>query len=180
MTQLQQYLKYELAPYPLSLFDGVGMRKTGKAALYPLFETLDTTFDKNNSLYVIDGGMLLFRVIWQTNCRYEDGFKEYISYLKHNFRNHISVFFYGYDDEQTAKIVERNWRDKKCSTKKYWFTKDMTVPVPQENFLSNYENKKSFIKYLMDEFKNKSINCYQAKGEANELVVEAKSRICKK
>lgn len=37
--ELEIYLKYELAPYPLLLFDNIGMRKTNKSILYSLFET---------------------------------------------------------------------------------------------------------------------------------------------
>lgn len=38
--ELELYLKYELAPYPLSLFDDVGMRKTVKSNLYSLFQSI--------------------------------------------------------------------------------------------------------------------------------------------
>lgn len=169
--ELQFYLKFELAPYPLSLFDDSGMRKTAKASLYSLFETLDITLDKNNSLYVIDGGMLLYRVKWQANCKYEDIFQQYITYLRRNFGNHIIVVFDSYD-EQSTKIVERNRRNKQCSTKEYIFTKDMMVPVPQDKFLSDYKNKSRFIEYLIEEFQKQSIKCYQGKGEADELLVK--------
>ncbi|GBM57017.1 hypothetical protein AVEN_146044-1 [Araneus ventricosus] len=32
--ELQTFFKYELAPYPLSLFDAIGIRKTQKSAIY--------------------------------------------------------------------------------------------------------------------------------------------------
>lgn len=36
--ELETFFVYELAPYPLSLFDEVGMRKTMKSALYNCFK----------------------------------------------------------------------------------------------------------------------------------------------
>lgn len=66
--ELEMYLKYELAPYPLSLFDDIGMRKTTKSTLYSLFETQDILINKEASVYFIDGGMLLYRVKWPANC----------------------------------------------------------------------------------------------------------------
>lgn len=44
--EIQLYLKYELMPYPLSLFNEVGMRKTAKASLYPLFQPFEISLDK--------------------------------------------------------------------------------------------------------------------------------------
>ena len=32
--EIEKFFVYELAPYPLSLFDAAGMRKTTKSALY--------------------------------------------------------------------------------------------------------------------------------------------------
>ena len=36
-AQLKQYFQYELAPYPLSLFEDIEMRKTKKSVFYDLF-----------------------------------------------------------------------------------------------------------------------------------------------
>lgn len=46
--ELETYTKYELAPYPLSLFDEVDMRKSTKSILYSSFQALDITFNKEN------------------------------------------------------------------------------------------------------------------------------------
>ncbi|CAH1099224.1 unnamed protein product [Psylliodes chrysocephalus] len=35
--EIEKYFKYELAPYPLSLFDEIGIRKTQKSAIYDCF-----------------------------------------------------------------------------------------------------------------------------------------------
>lgn len=169
--ELQFYLKFELAPYPLSLFDDVGMRKSTKSTLYSLFQSLDVTLVKESSRYIIDGGMLLYRVKWPTNCTYENVLKEYVKYLKRNFGDHVSVVFDAYDKENN-KAAERNRRSLKIASKEYKFTKEMQVTVVQDKFLSNYKNKSRFISFLMEELKEQSIECYQGEGEADELIVE--------
>lgn len=169
--ELESYLKFELAPYPLSLFDDVGMRKSTKSTLYSVFQTLDITLNKANCQYIIDGGMLLYRVKWPINCNYNKVFEEYISYLKRNFGSNVTVIFDSYD-EDSNKAAERNRRSQKVACKEFQFTKDMPVAVSQDKFLSNYKNKRLFISYLMEELEKKSIKCKQGKGEADELIVE--------
>lgn len=70
-TDLQDYMKYELVPYPSSLYDDAGMRKTQKSTFYSVFEESSRNVnDTNNFAYVIDGGMLLHRVKWQINQKF--------------------------------------------------------------------------------------------------------------
>jgi hypothetical protein len=38
--ELEEYLTYELSPYPMSLFEEDGMRKTSKSSLYKAFTSL--------------------------------------------------------------------------------------------------------------------------------------------
>ena len=133
--ELESYLKFELAPYPLPLFDEVGMRKSTKSSLYSLFQMLDVDLNKDTSRYFIDGGMLLYRVKWPTDCNYESVFREYISYLKRNFCNHIVVVFDAYNEEST-KAAEKYRRSQKVASKEYQFTKEMPVIVSQDKFLS--------------------------------------------
>lgn len=47
--ELENYLKYELAPYPLSLFDELGTRKSTKSALYDLFELVNFDVPKGKN-----------------------------------------------------------------------------------------------------------------------------------
>ena len=56
---LKYYLSFELAPYPTSLFDGIGFRKTHKPKIYDLFIEINSN-DLNSC--VIDGGFLLHKV----------------------------------------------------------------------------------------------------------------------
>lgn len=131
--ELEFYLKYELAPYQLTLFDDVGMRKSNKFSFYSLFQLLDIILNKETSPYIIDGGMLLYRIIWPKNCSYEKVLKEYVNYLKGNFGNHKTVGFDAYDGESN-KASKRNRRSLKIASKEYKFTKNMQVNVTEEKF----------------------------------------------
>lgn len=56
--ELQNYMKYELAPYPISIFDETGMRKNKKSGLYKIFSQSENVSlnDKSGMVYVVDGG----------------------------------------------------------------------------------------------------------------------------
>lgn len=169
--ELESYMKYELAPYPLALFDDVGMRKSTKSTLYSSFQALDITLSKDNCSYYIDGGMLLYKMKWPTDCKYIKVFEDYIFYLRKHFGNNISVVFDCYN-EDTNKAAERYRRSMKVASKEFNFTKDSQLSVSQEKFLSNYNNKSRFIEYLKEELQKNANKCYQGKGEADELLVE--------
>ena len=68
--ELEDFLTYELSPYPLALFDDGGMRKGTKSTLYNAFHPFqDTTTLDSSTVYVIDGVFLLHRVIWLSGFR---------------------------------------------------------------------------------------------------------------
>lgn len=169
--ELSSYLKFELAPYPLTLFDEIGMRKSNKSVLYSAFQSFDVVLNKESCKYYIDGGMLLYKVKWPTDCKYEKVFQEYVAYLKRHFGDHITVIFDSYD-ESDNKDSERSRRSLKVASREFNFTKDSKLTIKQEKFLSNYKNKNRLITYLMQEFQTNSIKCYQEKGEADVLIVE--------
>ena len=76
-------LQYELAPRPLSLFDEISMRKTDKAVMYKVMESLtecEKTYPQD-STFIIDGGYLLRRVVWPQHGLYSDIYKAYVSYV---------------------------------------------------------------------------------------------------
>ncbi|KYN00649.1 hypothetical protein ALC62_08572 [Cyphomyrmex costatus] len=79
--QLCEYLQYELSPYPLALFTEVGMRKTNKASVYKCFKPCHIELDTSNVTYIIDGGFLLHRVIWQENDTFQCIINRYVDYV---------------------------------------------------------------------------------------------------
>lgn len=53
--ELEKFFEYELAHYPLSLFDAIGMRKTQKSSIYDCFKCVNIEIDNTNTIYIIDG-----------------------------------------------------------------------------------------------------------------------------
>lgn len=65
--ELQEYLEYELAPFPMSLFSEEGMHKGTKSSLFKTFSPVSHNIESSNSINVVDGGYLLHRVVWSKN-----------------------------------------------------------------------------------------------------------------
>lgn len=73
--ELKNYFEYDLSPYPLSFYNKIGMRKTKKSILYDFIQSSKLeSFTSVNVLYVIDGGFLLHRVIWQLIFNFQSNF----------------------------------------------------------------------------------------------------------
>lgn len=70
-ADLKVFLKYELAPFPMSLFNKEGMRKGTKSTLYKAFSPLE--LNKRNERYstVIDGGFRLHKVVWPQSASFQ-------------------------------------------------------------------------------------------------------------
>lgn len=64
---MENFLKFELAPFPLSIFNEAGIRKTQKSILYDNFSPLQESIrlSLENVVHVIDGGFLWHRVLWR-------------------------------------------------------------------------------------------------------------------
>ncbi|CAG9782212.1 unnamed protein product [Diatraea saccharalis] len=143
-SNLQEYLQYELSPYPTSLFDSNGMRKTTKATLYDNMVPVDIDLDENNVTYVVDGGFLLHRVVWSKDDTFSIILDKYIKYLQTHYGSKIVVVFDGYSDySKNIKAMEQQRRTAALS-KSYevCFDETMIVPISQAKFLSNKSNKK--------------------------------------
>ena len=77
--QLANYMTYELAPKPPSLFDDISMRKGNKAALATKLESYGPWegLVSDEYQYVVDGGHLLHKVVWPRPAVYRDIFQAY-------------------------------------------------------------------------------------------------------
>ena len=80
-TQLKNYLSFELAPIPLSIFDEDGMKKSDKSKLYPLFKPYDIPPSIVNYIYVIDGGFLLHKVVWKSKESFKNIMMKYVNFF---------------------------------------------------------------------------------------------------
>ncbi|KYM94341.1 hypothetical protein ALC62_15043 [Cyphomyrmex costatus] len=83
--ELKGFFQYELAPYPLSMFDENGMRKNTKSDFYNLFLPLQEKPTFQNAWYVIDGGYLLHKVVWPKKSTYVEIFQTYVNYIKKHY-----------------------------------------------------------------------------------------------
>lgn len=171
---LQQYFEYELAPYPLSLFDETGMRKNKKSSLYELLEPVDGEVDYTNVTYIIDGGYLLHRVLWNREDTFDTIFDSYINYVRKHFGQNVIIVFDGYNDhENNVKASEQRRRYATASSSAdILFDASMTVPTSQQQFLANANNKNRFISMLSEKFEAATILVKQAKNDADVLIIE--------
>lgn len=161
---------YELAPYPLSLFDKFGMRKNIKSDLYNFFEVIDITLDKENFYYVIDGGMLLHKIPWKIDEKFSAILSRYINYVKNHFGDCATVVFDGYDN-LTTKSSERKRRSRKFMSASYKFNENTSLKVEKTKFLSNTDNKKQLINLLHNSLINNNYNSIQCPGDADRTIV---------
>lgn len=88
---MKSYLCYELANYPMSLFDENGMRKETKSVFYDNFDTVKAPNTNENLSYVVDGGYILHRVIWKQNSTVKEIIKIYLEYLQKNYDKAVIV-----------------------------------------------------------------------------------------
>lgn len=172
--QLKEFFHYELAPYPLSLFDAFGLRKTPKSVLYDLFTPLNEV-NLEGAAFVIDGGFLLHRVVWKNGETFQLILTKYVDYLKRHYnRSATSVVFDGYPEDQPTKSIksaERLRRSKRHTTPEVIFTELMVVTMTQEQFLSNDRNKARLISLLTERLEGEGFSVKQANEDADHLIV---------
>ena len=96
--EILKKFEYELAPYPLSLFDAFGMRKTPKSAIYDCFQLVNAEVDTTNAAYIVDGGYLLHHVVGDRGEIFSVIFEKYVRYLRRPYGHRLTVVFDGYGD----------------------------------------------------------------------------------
>lgn len=166
-------LNYELAPFPLSLFDEQGMmREPTKSKLYDSFLSQPLTpINVFESKTVIDGGFLLHKVVWPLGETYEDVFELYVKYIVSHYGINSVIVFDGYENNDIGvKSYERLRRSKGSKSTVVMFDKDMTIIINQEKFLSNNKNKSRLISFLSDHLVKAGIDLKQASEDADRLI----------
>ena len=141
---------YELSPIPLSLFDENGMRKTSKSAFYLNFDSLPSINVPSKITHVVDGGLFLHRVVWQSNMKMAEIINTYVSYATRHYSENSYIIFDGYpDDNKTStKSVERSRRQLKNIGREIAFDSNTTIVVNQKQFSSSEKNKTRLINML--------------------------------
>ena len=118
-AQLKNYLKYELALYPLALFDDKGMRKSSKSTLHKVFKE-DTTIQYNKWVSSCQRWWLFTSLNYVGPSSDIQGHMSAIcDNVDRNYGKNCSVVFAGYDADD-IKWVQRAQN-----------TSDITDHVPQ-------------------------------------------------
>ena len=111
---LSKYFHYELATYPVALFDKDGMRESEKSKLYELLEPID--FDcflrKDNFIYIVDGGLLLHQLSINKKEKFSEICESFYKYTQRLFNKNVIIVFDGYSEDGT-KSATRSRRSKK-------------------------------------------------------------------
>ena len=171
--QLQEYLHYELAPFPLSLFTEQGMRKGIKSSLYAVFEPIKHTLSTSN-IHVVDGGHLLHKVRWHINDHFSSICSKYLQYVEKHYGSNTIIVFDGYPAAEmvnSTKTAERLRRSRVHKSLEIVFDESMKVPSSQERFLSNESNKDRLIAMLKTKFEEAHFQVKQATEDADTLIV---------
>ena len=168
-TQPQKFFSYELAPYPLALFDESGMRKGTKSDLYSIFPTSVKEARDKDDIYVVDGGLILHKLVCSIRKKFKELCAEHVRYVKHHYGDHCHIVFDGYQ-EVGLKYNEHARRYKKSAPDTV-ITEDTPLTDSQSLFLANVTNKSRFIDMLSKIFKEADIHTTVAQGDADRPIV---------
>lgn len=181
---LKEYFQYELAPYPLSMFEEGGMRKGKKSDFYEFFQPIKEEIDLgSNYVHVIDGGFLLHRVVWNNDETFRQISLKYVKYIQNHYRPNSTIVFDGYPEspeEKGTKNAERNRRYEKKVSPEIKIQEDLKPFLTQEKFLVNDKNKKQLIKMICENLKSAGFSTVEAAEDADYLIVEEAVKNLKK
>lgn len=112
-----------------------------------LFEEgiVETTFEANDSVFVIDEGYLLHSVVWRKNRTFKSIIDSYFSYIIRKYGKKATVVFDGYPHFPTTKLQEQERRATKKSSHTILFNENTVCITQQSEFLANPQNKKRLI-----------------------------------
>lgn len=131
-----------------------------------------------NKLFVVDGGFLLHKVVWEKKDGTTFGSicKQYVTYVRNHYGSTVIVVFDGYpsDLNQRGTKSSERFRRSKIKTSVDIIFDDSTPPaaVLQEKFLGNERNKSRLIQMLKVHFEAVSIGWIQAAEDADQLIVQ--------
>ncbi|KYN12193.1 hypothetical protein ALC57_15644 [Trachymyrmex cornetzi] len=149
------------------------MRKCVKSTLYKAFEQCSDSINFGNSIYVIDGGYLLHRVVWNHMESFASICNNYIEFVRIYYKSNAVIVFDGYpeDANKSTKCAERLRRSRKHSSADVLFNDSIIPTISQEKFLANDRNKKRLIEMLTTKFLNAGFEVEQAEEDADRLIV---------
>ena len=166
--EIEKYFEYELSPHPMSLFKHRYMRFVQKSKLKSFLIANSTTIDDEPQVTKIaDAGALLWCCNWKRNGTFENIFEMYANFLR--FLQINTVVFDGY------LLSTKDDTHKKCSRKASATIeiKEMNLCVTDRStFLSNYENKKAFVKCLAAKLRILGFQVFECPYDADTTIVK--------
>lgn len=170
---LPEIFAYELCTYPPALFESRHMPlEANKATLAEAMWSSTNSGEPTGKVqYVVDGGSVLHRVSWSKGCTWEDILHLYTNYVTKRYDKAIVVFD-GYNNGPQTKDCTHLRRTGGSTGPVVNFTVDMVVQSKKNDFLSNPENKNRLIHLLMDRFQRQGCETYQARADADLLIVQ--------
>lgn len=183
------YLRYELAPFPLSLFTENGLRKNVKSQFYEEFTAVDAQEISTSVVHVVDGGFLLHKVVWQKNDTVEEITNKYVRYVSSNYAPNSYIVFDGYPEcgntvaatkaSTSTKKMERLRRKTSDIVPELHYQSHTKIPFPQHKFLTNEKNKDKIIKTLSEKLQQQGFFCKQAAEDADADIINTSIEIAK-
>ncbi|GBM85339.1 hypothetical protein AVEN_58045-1 [Araneus ventricosus] len=92
------------------------MRKGIKSSLYKAFKPRTRDFNAESSVYIIDGGYLLHRVIWKRGSTFSSICDNYVTYVRTKYKSTALVIFDGYSENETVGGTKCAERDRRTHT----------------------------------------------------------------
>ena len=122
--------------------------------------------------YVIDGGYLLHRVVWDKQSTYREIIQKYINHVESHYQK-SSIVFDGYQDGPSTKDHEHGQRAMKSkkSPDASVHLEDSIGDISQQAFLANSNNKKCFIELLVRALCSNGHDVLQCRGDADTSLV---------
>ncbi|GBM84067.1 hypothetical protein AVEN_157682-1 [Araneus ventricosus] len=145
-------------------------------SLYKAFKPCSQNFNAESSVYIIDGGYLLHRVLWNRGSTFSSIYDNYVTYVRTKYKSTALVIFDGYPENETVggtKCAERARRTRKQTSSEVMFAETMIPTVSQEKFLANPKNKDRLISILMNKFSSLNMTCKKADEDADCLIVNS-------
>ncbi|GBO03011.1 hypothetical protein AVEN_189506-1 [Araneus ventricosus] len=126
----------------------------------------------DNFYFVLDRGSLIHRVVWPKQATFGNVYIIYMSYIKRHYGDEVTVVFDGYTESSVnTKVIERQRRRMKRTSRELIFNESTVLLDPQIQFLSNLANKERF-NSLSNHLENVCICTFIATNDADVHIVK--------
>ncbi|KAG1691496.1 hypothetical protein GQR58_007434 [Nymphon striatum] len=172
---LEEVMRYELSPYPPSLFEDKNiLRKADKPQLAqaiiahcnktPSCEAISDTIPQTE-MYVLDGGALLHKHKWTRGDTYGKIVKAYADFTSKQYGS-ATVVFDGYLAGPSIQDSTHQRRGQATIHPIVNFTGETEFEGKKEEFLSRGSNKQHLISLISDELERVGCTVIQAEADA--------------